>query len=198
MMSVAEVASRTEIRCVAVTNGFVTRTVIRDVFRNIQAVNVELKSFEPSFYREYCKGRLEDVMRAIVELAELGLHIELSTLVIPDINDRPDVMRAQAAWIRDSIGMDTPLHLQAFVPTHRMTMIRPTALETLETLARVASDEGLRYVYVEDPASKFHHTRCRKCGRVLIERDGDTATSISLSPEGVCPTCGSEVPAVLY
>lgn len=198
MMAVAETAARSELKCIAVTNGYISRNVIRDVYRNIHAANVDLKSFEPSFYREYCKGRLEDVMRAIVEMAELGIHLELTTLIIPDLNDRPEVMRAQAAWIRDSIGMDTPLHLTAFFPTHRMTKLRPTSVQTLEDLAQVASEEGLRHVYVGNTKSRFNNTKCHKCGRVLIEREGLHATAISLTPRGDCPSCGTELAAVLF
>ncbi|MCK5879402.1 MAG: hypothetical protein KAH24_06470, partial [Holophagae bacterium] len=108
-----------------------------------------------------------------------------------------DMMRAQAAWIRDSLGMDTPLHLSAFFPSHRLTKIRPTPLDTLETLAGVARDEGLRYVYVANSKSHFNHTRCRHCGKTLIERDGVTTTAIWLTSQGTCPACGTKLPAVL-
>ena len=198
MMEIAQEASTTEQKCVTVTNGFISRRVMRDVYRNIQGANVDLKSFEPSFYKEYCKGRLEDVMLAIIELAELGVHLELTTLIIPDLNDRVDLMHAQAAWIRDSLGMDTPLHLSAFFPSHRLLKIRPTSVDTLETLAEAARDEGLRYVYVGNAKSRFNNTVCRKCGKTLIERQGLTVTATSLTRQGTCPACGTELPAVLF
>ncbi len=196
VMVATEAAARADIRAVVVTNGFVTRTAIRDVFRHISAASVELMGFDPTFYRDQCRGTLTDVLHTIVELAELGIHVEIQTPVIPGLNDSVRAVRTQASWLRDSLGMDTPLHLTAFRPVNRLAHIPETPVALLESLADVAMGESLRYVYVHGVASKFNNTRCRKCGKVVIERDGSRVKSINLVSGNACPDCGTALPFI--
>lgn len=191
MMAVSREAARTELKCVAFTNAFISRPVIRDVFRDIHAANVGIKAFEVTMYRDFCKGRLDDVLRSTLELAELGLHLELTMAVIPGLNDSTRAMQAMAAWIRDSLGMDTPLHLVPFQPSHRLTTIRKPDTQSIDKLAAAARNEGLRHVYGGTPDSAFCDTKCHKCGRVMIHRNGSTFMSIDVPASRKCPDCGT-------
>lgn len=193
MMAVSREAARTELKCVAFTNAYVSRPVMRDVFRDIHAANVGIKSFESAFYRDFCRGRLDDVLRSTLELAELGLHLELTMLVVPGQNDTSRAMQSMAAWIRDSLGMDTPLHLIPFQPAHRLTTIRQANTKSVDALAAIARSEGLRHVYGFTPDSTYRDTKCHKCGRVLIQRNGSTVTSIDVPASKKCPDCGSSL-----
>jgi len=198
MMDVSEAAARADIRTVAVTSGFITRFAIRDVYRHVQAAVVDLKSFDPAFYRDHCRGQLSDVLQAIVEMAELGIHIELVTTIIPGMNDSARSIRSEAAWIRDSLGMDTPLHLNAFTPAYRLSNVRKTTLESLESLAREALGESLRYVYIADQKSPRIHSYCHKCGNRVVGREGGYAKSVDLRSGAVCPACEAQLPFVLW
>lgn len=196
MMVVSEQAARADLRTVAVTNGFITRSTIRDVFRHVAAVSVELKGFDPTFYREHCRGTLTDVLHSIVEMAELGIHVEIQTPVIPAINDSPRSIRTQASWIRDSLGMDTPLHLTAFKPVHRLAGVARTPVALMESLARVAKAESLRFVYVDGAESGMNSTACHKCGKVVIERGGFRVKANHLVSGNLCPACGAVLPFI--
>jgi len=197
LMEISAAASRADIRSVAVTNGFITRSAIRDVFRHVSAAIVEIKAFDPTFYREQCRATLTDVLHATVEMAELDIHIELATTIIPGLNDSDRAMRTQASWIRDSLGMDTPLHLKVFKPVYRLANVRETQLNTLERLAEVARAENLRYVYVDGVKSAWNNSRCHRCGSPLIERDGHEISSIRFEADCLCPGCGTALPFVL-
>jgi len=196
LMVVSEEAARADLRTVAVTNGFITRSAIRDVFRHIAAVSIELKGFDPTFYREQCRGTLTDVLHAIVEMAELGIHVEIQTPVIPGLNDSARSMRTQASWIRDSLGMDTPLHLTTFKPVHRLVGVAQTPVALMEKLAQVAKAENLRFVYVDGARSDMNNTCCHKCGKIVVERDGSRVKSNRLVSGNLCPACGATLPFI--
>jgi pyruvate formate lyase activating enzyme len=197
MMDVADAAVAAGVHTIAVTNGFITRAAVRDVYRKINAANVDIKSFDGSFYREYCKGSLTAVLNAIVAMADINMHIEITTMVIPGINDTEKLITNEALWIRDNLGMDTPLHLTAFHPAHKLTGSPRTPVSLLEDLAVIARAEGLRYVYVGNAESESNHTWCPKCKRRLVERRGLEMVSMDLTADGTCPGCGAEIPIIL-
>lgn len=196
MMNVSETAARGDLKSVAVTNGFITRSAIREVFRHVGAVSVELKGFDPTFYREQCHGTLTDVLHSIVEMAELGIHVEITTPIIPGMNDSARSIRTEASWIRDSLGMDTPLHLTAFTPAYRLAHVQKTPVALIENLAQVAMGENLRYVYAGGVKSALNNTKCHKCGKVVVERDGFHVKSLKLVSGNLCPACGAHLPFI--
>lgn len=130
---------------VIVTNGFINKEPLNELLPFIDAMNIDVKAFTASFYMEICKATLENVMET-VEIAAKKCHVELTTLVIPDLNDSIDEIEKLSKWIA-SISPDIPLHLSRYFPNYKMTHIPPTPKETL-IIAREKALEHLNHVYL--------------------------------------------------
>ena len=130
---------------VLVTNGFISREPLDRLLPLIDAMNIDVKAFTEGFYEKYCKGSLEDVMKT-VERAAGSCHVEVTTLVIPGLNDSPGEIERLAAWLA-SISPDIVLHLSRFFPNYKMTGIPPTPASTLEA-ARSSALSHLKHVYL--------------------------------------------------
>ncbi len=195
VLDTAEVARPRGIGIVLVTNGYITREAARVLYPHVDAANVDLKAFSDEFYRKQCSGRLTPVLDALVEARAAGVHVEVTTLLIPGLNTDAADLRAEAAWIRDHLGADTPLHFSAFHPDYRM-MDRPrTPPETLRLARTVALEAGLKYVYEGNVESDGSHTLCPSCGRWLIRRSWFEVVADRLGPDGRC-ACGEPVAIV--
>ncbi len=195
---VAAACHAQRIRAVAVTAGYVAAAARAEFFTAFDAVNVDLKGFTEDFYRTVCHGHLEPVREALIFVArETRTWLEVTTLLIPGLNDSDAEVGALSAWIAAELGPDVPLHLSAFHPDHRMRHIPATPPETL-TRARIrARAEGLRYVYtgnVHDADGDA--TLCPGCGRAAIRRDWYEIKEYGLDPTGRCTTCGARIPGV--
>ncbi len=195
ILDTAPIAHASGVGIVMVTNGYITREAARVLYPHVDAANVDLKAFSDDFYRKQCSGRLKPVLDALVEARAAGVHIEVTTLLIPGLNTDEAEVRAEAQWIRDNLGADTPLHFSAFHPDYRMLDRPRTPPETLRFARTVALEAGLRFVYEGNVASDGSHTYCPSCGRWLIRRSWFEVTADRLGPEGRC-ACGESLPVV--
>ncbi len=182
---------------VMVSNGYVTRHAARDLFRHIDAVNVDLKAFREEFYKRLCDAKLSPVLRLLQYLrAETKVWVELTHLVIPGENDSEEDMHRLAAWVAREMGPGTPLHLSAFYPTHRMKHVPATPEELIHRLVDVARAEGLQFVYPGNvPESRSGDTRCPVCATTLIERSRMGLRHAVLK-SGRCPICDTAIPGI--
>ena len=187
----AKACRRLGIKAVAVTAGYVLGPAREELFRHMDAANVDLKSFRDAFYRRHCSGDLQTVLDTLVYLKrETACWLELTTLLIPGENDSATELDELAAWVARELGRDVPLHFTAFHPAWKMTDRPPTPPEILEEAHRIAGRHGLRHVYtgnVRDPEGGS--TRCAACGRRLIGRDWFALTEWNLR-DGACRFCG--------
>jgi pyruvate formate lyase activating enzyme len=178
----------------AVTAGQIHGAARRDLFSAVDAANVDLKAFSDGFYRRRCAASLAPVLDTLRFIRhETACWLELTTLVIPGENDGDDELRALAAWVARELGRETPLHLSAFHPAHRLRDRPPTPLATVQRARTLARAEGLRHVYtgnVADPDGAV--TACAACGGALIRRDGYRITANRLVA-GRCPDCGARL-----
>jgi pyruvate formate lyase activating enzyme len=181
------------IRAVAVTAGYVEGPAREHLFSHFDAANVDLKSFSDDFYREVCLGRLGPVLETLEWLAtETSVWLEVTTLLIPGLNDSEAELDALTRWVFDRLGPSVPLHFTAFHPDYRMLDRPPTPPATLSRARAIGLANGLRYVYtgnVHDPRGQS--TWCHGCGALLIGRDGYAITSWSMTDGGCCPSCGT-------
>jgi pyruvate formate lyase activating enzyme len=189
----ADAAHAAGLKTVAVTNGYIAPEACRDLYRRIDAANVDLKSFRDATYRRFTGGTLAPVLDALTCMKALGTWIEVTTLVVPGINDDPAELAEGAAWIREHLGPDTPLHLSAFHPDHRMHDRPRTPAAALQRARDIASDAGLRFVYLGNVAGVDDDTRCPGCDRVVIARSG-FAARVLLDARGCCRGCGAALP----
>ena len=174
---------------VFVTNGYETPESLDLVAPLLDAANVDLKSANDAFYRRVCGARWEPVRDSIVDMRRRGIWVELTTLIIPGLNDDPDEFRAMAEWVATAVGPETPWHLSRFQPAYRLGELEPTPTETLVMAAQIARQAGLRHVYVGNaPEVEESTTNCLRCGERLIARSDFAITEWHLV-EGHCPRC---------
>jgi len=174
---------------VFVTNGYETPEAIGLIAPYLDAANVDLKAANDDFYRRVCGARWEPVREAIVEMHRRGIWIELTTLVIPGLNDDPHELRSMAEWIATAIGPETPWHLSRFHPAYKLGDVASTPAATLVDAAEAAREVGLRHVYVGNaPEVEAANTFCARCGERLISRTDFAVTQWRLV-DGRCPRC---------
>ncbi len=181
---------------VAVTNGYISPGPREELFDAMDAANIDLKSFSDDFYRKICVGRLQPVLETIEYVANhTETWLELTTLLIPGLNDSEEELTQLSEWVAGELGVDVPLHFSAFFPAHRLKNRPHTPLETLERAREIAMKAGLRWVYtgnVHFPLGES--TWCPCCGTLLIERSFAAIESYYLDEKGACLRCGEQVP----
>lgn len=179
-----------------VTNGYMTSQALGLLIEaGLDAMNVDLKGDQEVVSR-YCGGvDVEHVWRRCEQALRSGLHLELTTLVVPGVNDKESVLRRIAAGIRDRLGRGIPWHLTRYQPAYRFR--RPaTPLVVLERALSWAREEGLQFVYLGNvPGHPAENTRCPACGVILVRRWGFQVVENRLRSER-CPDCGAEIPGV--
>jgi pyruvate formate lyase activating enzyme len=174
---------------VFVTNGYETPEAIELVARYLDAANIDLKAANDTFYRRTCGATWEPVRDCVVEMRKRGIWIELTTLIVPGMNDDRRELTALAEWIATAVGPETPWHLTRFQPAYRLTDLAPTPAATLVQAAQVAREVGLRHVYVGNaPEVDATTTFCARCGENLISRTDFAVTEWRLV-DGRCPRC---------
>ena len=178
------------IRNVAVTAGYVCDAPRRELFSHMDAANVDLKAFSEDFYRKVCTAELAPVLETLEYVKhETDVWLEITTLLIPGLNDEDAELHAASAWVAEHLGPDVPWHFTAFHPDYRMLDTPSTPPATLRRARAIARQYGLRYVYtgnVRDEAGGS--TFCHACGERLIGRDGYTLTAWRLE-KGRCARC---------
>ncbi|MBD3348910.1 MAG: AmmeMemoRadiSam system radical SAM enzyme, partial [Candidatus Eisenbacteria bacterium] len=196
MLDCAKLAREEGLRNVYHSNGYISEAPLRELCAYLDAANIDLKGMSDEYYREMAEGTLEPVLRTLRILREEGVHVEITTLVVPGRNDSPDMIRRECEWIRENLGADVPLHFSRFHPQHKLTDLPPTPIETLERARAIALDSGLRYVYIGNvPGHQASHTYCPECGSVLIRRVGYSVETAGFE-DGRCRECGAPIPGV--
>lgn len=183
------------LRNVFVTSGYICEEPLRRIAAVLDAVNVDLKCFRPEGFLRLSRGRLRPVLDAIRLYRALGVWTEVTTLVIPGLNDSEDELRQTAAFIH-SLGAEVPWHLSRFRPDFELTDRPPTSVEALRRARRIGLDTGVRYVYVGNvPGERGENTYCGRCGALLIARTAVFLRSNRIRAGG-CPDCGAPVDGV--
>jgi pyruvate formate lyase activating enzyme len=177
---------------VFVSNGYMSEEATRLLAPVLTAINIDIKSFREEFYRKVCGAHLQPVLDSVRLMYELGVWVEVTTLLIPGHNDSSGELREIAVFLA-AIDRDIPWHVTAFHPTYRMQDIPRTPLATVERAREIGLNAGLHHVYAGNiPGSGGEDTRCPHCAAVLIERRGFTVGRSRLTA-GNCPNCGHAV-----
>jgi pyruvate formate lyase activating enzyme len=192
VLETARLAKEKGLKNVLVTNGFVNEKPLKDLLPYIDAMNIDVKGFTREFYKEYIKGDLSPVIET-VERASKECHVEITTLLIPGLNDSEEDIRALSRWL-GSLKRDIPLHLTRYFPNYKMDL-PPTPVETMKKAREIAAAE-LDYVYLGNIRNEGNNTYCPRCRTLLIERTG-TVKFQGLSQNGKCSNCGREINIVM-
>ena len=186
------------VKTVAVTAGYVGEEARREFFEHIDAANVDLKAFTEDFYRKTCSGELAPVLDTLRYLRhETEVWFELTTLLIPGMNDSAEEIGQAADWVAGELGPDVPWHFSAFHPDYKLRDVEGTPRATLTRAREIAKSRGIRYVYtgnVHDEAGGS--TFCSQCDTRLIGRDWYVLTDWQLDEAGRCRKCHTPCPGV--
>jgi len=180
---------------VFVTNGYLSEESLQEIAPYLDAANVDLKSFRDRTYRTICGARLQPVLDTIRRMKQLGIWIEVTTLLIPDLNDSDEELKRMAQFIYE-IDPGIPWHVSRFHPTYRMLDRPLTPLESIQKACRIGLEVGLRYVYSGNiPGEERESTYCYSCGVCLIHRLGFEVLQNRLV-DGKCAECGATIDGV--
>jgi pyruvate formate lyase activating enzyme len=191
---IARLAKKEGIKNVFVSNGYTTPEALRVMAPYLDANNIDLKSFSDDFYRKVCGARLEPVIDCIRLHKQLGIWIEITTLVIPSLNDSEENFRKIAEFIRN-LDPGIPWHVSRFHPDYKLLDLPPTPVETLDRARKIGLEAGLKYVYQGNVPGEGENTNCPSCGKLLIERRGYEVTRYRVK-DGKCPHCSANIDGV--
>ena len=191
----AQLAHDRGIKNVFVSNGYTSPEATRKIAPFLDGNNIDLKAFTDKFYRDVCGAKLTPVLDTIRLMKELGVWVEVTTLVIPGWNDSDEELQQIAEFIK-SIDIDMPWHVTRFHPTFKMTDRESTPITTLTRARNIGLAEGLKNVFVGNiPGEEGESSNCPRCGTTVIERQGFTILSQNME-NGRCGNCDESIAGV--
>lgn len=192
----ARLARAAGLKNIFVTNGYISSEALETLAPFLDAANIDLKGFSESFYRDIVHARLSEVLDSILAYRRLGIWIELTTLIIPGLNDSVAELQSLAEFIVANLGVDTPWHVSRFHPTYQLSDHPRTPEDILRKACEIGRAKGLRYVYEGNvPGMGGENTRCPSCSMLLVKRSGYTIQS-NVIRNGSCPECGETIVGV--
>ncbi len=192
MRDIALRARDAGLRTVMVSNGYVNPAPLREMISYIDAFNIDLKFFRNENYKKYAGGTLDPVLKSISAIAKEGRHLEITTLVIPGLNDSPSEMKSITSWIASETGKDTPFHISRYFPVFRRKT-ESTDPSKIDELHRIAS-ETLSFVYAGNMSTTtLSDTYCPDCGTKVTSRSGYTTKHVRINSDGNCTKCGRKI-----
>jgi pyruvate formate lyase activating enzyme len=196
-VAIFRLALQAGLRCVYISNGNTTPEALEYLRPYLSAYKIDLKSMQDKHYRQL-GGVLDHVLESIQRAHDLGLWVEVVTLVVPGFNDSTDELMDAARYIA-SVSKDIPWHVTAFHPDYKMTGSPATSVRTLTRAAEIGQEAGLNYVYagnIPGRVGDYESTYCPSCQTRMIERFSYVVQDYKLNAEGKCPKCGAEIPGV--
>ena len=192
----AQLAHPLGIKNIFVTNGYMSAEALKRVSPWLDAANVDLKAFSDGFYKHQCGARLEPVKATLRRMKALKIWVEVTTLIIPGLNDDPGELSQLATFIAAELGPETPWHVSRFHPTYRLTDRGATPLKTLVQARSIGLASGLKYVYTGNlPGQGGEDTLCPGCGAAVIARNGFRILAMRVA-QGRCSSCGTVIDGI--
>ena len=189
-------AHESGIKNVLVSNGFMSKDCLQALAPSVDAINVDLKAFTEDFYTRYCGAKLKPVLNNLKTIVGLGWWLEVTTLIIPELNDTQKELQDIATFIVQELGADVPWHISRFHPAYHMQKTLPTPVSTLEKAYDLGKQAGLSYVYLGNvPGHNSESTKCPKCGQTVIQRRAFTMNASNLEGN-TCAHCGALIAGV--
>jgi pyruvate formate lyase activating enzyme len=200
---IARLAHEVGIASIYVTNGYMTREML-DLFQGLgdghepwlEAANVDLKAFRDETYKKVCGARLQPVLDSLKSMKKLGIWVEVTTLIVPEMNDSEAELGDIARFIATELGVETPWHVSRFHPDYKMYDREATPPATLRRAYELGREAGLRYVYLGNlPGAHLEDTYCPNCGQTVIGRWGFQVLQRNLR-DGHCDRCNAPIDGV--
>jgi len=195
MIDTARAARPLGVRSVMISNGYIQAKPMLELCEALDAIKIDFKGFNPTFYRDTCRGELKPVLETLQLVRRKGKWLEIVCLIIPTLNDSPAECKRMCRWIVENLGPDVPVHFTRFHPNYKLENLPPTPTKTLERNREIARKAGIRFPYVGNvPGHKFENTFCPECETMIISRYGFVAKSTL--EDGACPHCSTKIPGV--
>jgi pyruvate formate lyase activating enzyme len=192
MLDMAKQARDKNLHCVLITNGFINPEPLEQLSAYIDAFNVDLKAFTEDFYKHIAGGGLQPVLESLKTIRKKGKHLEITNLVVTELNDDESTFREQMKWIAGELGKDTPFHISRYFPVYKMEK-RATSMDTLMRFWEIAS-EYLSFVYLGNiQTEKGQDTFCPGCHSRVIERSGYSIYRRGVDKSGNCTKCKTRI-----
>ena len=188
LFDTARLAHEKRLKNVIVSNGYINPQPLQQLLPYIDAFNIDLKAFSEEFYKKQTKGKLDPVLKTLKLIAKSDSHLEVTTLVIPSLNDDITEFKAMIKWMSKELGKEVPLHLSRYFPQYEMKL-QPTPVETLEEFYAIAK-KYLSHVYLGNISDENRSsTYCSKCGNILISRERFHTSVDGIDSNGNCIIC---------
>ncbi len=195
-LDTAKLAKKEGIKNVFVTNGYITPEALHKIAPYLDAANIDLKSFNDNFYRKNCGAHLQPVLDSIKLHKKLGIWTEITTLIIPTLNDTEEELQKIAKFIKNEAGPETPWHITQFHPTYKLIDLPRTPIKTLRRAREIGLETGLRYVYEGNvPGETGENTYCPNCQKTLIRRFGYQIQENKIK-DSTCSYCGTKIDGI--
>jgi len=190
----AKLAAEAGLKNIFVTNGYMTPEALKTIQPYLHAVNIDLKGFDDKRHRRMSGAKLQPVLDSIRLSKELGIWLEVTTLVVPGHNDSDEELRQIALFLKD-VDPEIPWHLSAFFPAYKMMEVEPTDRRSLLRAWEIGKDAGLHHVYLGNLPAIHEDTVCNCCNKTVIRRVGFNVESNRLD-RGRCPSCHTAIHGV--
>lgn len=194
-LDTARLAADAGLRNIFVSNGYMSESCLKEIHPDLHAANIDLKAFSDRFYKEQCGAKLDPVLKNLATLKEMGVWVEVTTLLIPGLNDSMDELKLLSRFLAD-LDPNIPWHLSRFHPTYRLLHVPTTPADTIHRARDLGYEAGLRYVYPGNlPGDEGEKTFCHSCGEMIIDRSGFHTRRVTIRNQR-CPECGEIIPGV--
>ncbi|HOV91156.1 MAG TPA: AmmeMemoRadiSam system radical SAM enzyme [Syntrophorhabdaceae bacterium] len=196
MIDTAKIARKKGILNIQHSNGYINQEPLKELCKYLDAANIDLKGFNPLFYRKYCEGELPPVLETLKTLKHSGVWVEITNLVIGGHNDDAQMIKDMCQWIKKELGIDVPVHFSRFFPMYKMRNIPPTPVSVIEKAREIAMNIGLNYVYTGNiPGNPGENTYCPNCKKAVVKRVGYSIMDIHIK-NGKCSFCGKNLKGI--
>jgi pyruvate formate lyase activating enzyme len=196
MTDIARLAREQGMYNTVVTGGYVFSEAVKDLCKVVDAFSISVKAYNDQDFYDYAKGKLSVIQQTMATVRTSNRWLEVVVLVIPTISDDLKGMGRFLRWVKAELGADTPVHLDRFWPSYKLTNLPQTPQKVLEEARALAVAEGLKYAYVGNlPGHRFANTYCPKCGKALLRRVAFTVAENNLA-NGACPACKTTIPGI--
>jgi len=193
-LDTAKLAKEKGLYNIFVTNGYMTKECIQIIRPYLDAANVDLKFFKDSSYKSMCSASLQPVLDSIRFMHELGIWVEITTLIIPGENDSDGELNEIAKFI-SGINKNIPWHVSRFHPDYKLSHHHPTPEATLEKAKGIGTKAGLNFIYAGNVYGWGNDTYCLECGELLVKREVFTVLELNING-GRCTGCNAQVPGI--
>ncbi|MEM0447308.1 MAG: AmmeMemoRadiSam system radical SAM enzyme [Thermoplasmata archaeon] len=193
-LDVSKISKKYGMYNVYVTNGYINEDPLKEISPYLDAMNIDVKGFTDDFYRKITSARLQPVLDTVSLAKDLGIHVELTYLIIPTLNDNPDEIRKFSKWAHETLGENAIVHFSRFHPDYLLRNLPETPSKTLYNAYKIAMEEGIKYVYLGNLwEEKYETTYCPNCGTPIIVRSGYNIKILNLTEDNRCSKCGKEI-----